>query len=311
MKKLLLFIAFISICVVSWAQEPLKADAGEDGVICSVVNDSIILGGSPSAIGGNGNFIYTWDIYPKPYVPYSNAPNLNYFASDILSDTTLPNPKLGSSLLPITDMQPLIFILNVLDDSMTSAKDSVQYWMVDWIVSDGNAMIYTYPGDTQTISPQGFAGGFPPYTFDWGDSPNLIGERYDLNVYPESFLPSRQIIVPDGPSIYWSALAVTDSLGCTGSIGTYEGFIIEPLSVMDRYGKEKSTWAINGSTLSIAGRENIESTRIFDMHGRFLRERLAVNSSSCEIEIKERGFFVARVNYVSGEKEAFKFQILL
>ncbi len=308
MKKLL-FSAFISICVVSWAQEPLVADAGNDSIFCSVVPDSFIIGGSPSAIGGNGNFIYTWDIYPKPYVPFPSAPNLMYYASDFLSDSTDSNPFLIRTL-PSNERGPIIFILTLSDDSNGLAIDSVQFWYVSWTTLDGNAMIYTYPGDTQTISPQGFAGGFPPYTFDWGDSPNLIGERYDYNVYPEVYLPSRQVIVQDGPSPYWNGLAVTDSLGCTGSIGTYEGFIIEPLSVMDRYGKEKSTWAINGSTLSITGRENIESTRIFDMHGRMLRERLAVNSSSCEIEIKEHGFFVARVKYVSGEKEAFKFQIL-
>lgn len=306
----ILSLIFISI-LISWSgytQQPLVADAGRDSIFCSSPPDSIQLGGQPAASGGYGNYQYTWDIYPKPYVPFSNAPNLKYYASDFISDTTISKPHLIRTL-PSNDKGPLYFILSIIDDSLNSALDSVKFWRVNWVVSMLNSMIITFPGDTQTIIPNGFEGGIPPYTLDWGESASLIGNRYDYNVYPDVYIPSRQVIIPSGPSPKWYGLTITDSLGCSTIVGTYQGFIIQPLGIGGLTPVEQPRIRIRDQTILIDTREPVSGVSLFSINGQLLMSNSPCNGNHCTLHANDSGIFILHVHYESNRIENIKIRI--
>lgn len=287
------------------AQLPLTTDAGKDTVFCSSLPDSIELGGQPAASGGSGGYQFKWDIYPKPYVPYSNAPNLKYYASDFISDSSTANPLLIRTI-PSNDKGPIYFILSVVDDSGNVAIDSVKYWWVNWTVSTINSMVVTYPGDTQTITPNGFNGGILPYTFDWGESPNIIGERYDYNVYTDVFVPSRQVIIPESPSPKWYGLMVTDSLGCSTWIGAYQGFIIEPVGMKDEFSRGSARIRVSGQTVEVDAAQQISDVSIFNTAGQLLSSESKCNGNQCHIQVTESGVVVLQVRHKSNHVENHK-----
>lgn len=208
--------------------QQLNADAGQDTVFCdTAVPDSLELGGAPSASGGSNVYVYNWDIFPKPYIPYPAAPNIKFYCTDFLNDTTLANPSLITGTLPF-NTEELIFVLTVTDDSGQVAIDSISILRAVWIFPLGTFRIFTFPGDTQTISPA-FGGGLEPYILDWGPSDSIIGNRYDYNVYNLN-KPTRQVIIPDGLSEKHYNLTVTGLHGCTKVVGMYEWFQIWPVS---------------------------------------------------------------------------------
>lgn len=309
MKFLSLIFTSLLISFIGYSQQPLVADAGRDSIFCSSPPDSIQLGGQPAASGGYGEYQYTWDIYPKPYVPYSNAPNLKYYASDLLSDTLVAQTKLSNTLLPSVDMEPLRFILTVVADSFNLDSDTVQFWWVNWVLSTLNIMITTFPGDTQTINPNGFDGGVPPYTFDWGESTSLIGNRYDYNVYPDVYIPSRQVIIPTGPSPIWYGLTVTDSLGCSTIVGTYQGFIIQPLGIGGVTPVEQARIKVRNQTILIDTREPVAGVSLFSINGQLLMSNTPCNSNHCTLHTNDSGIFIIKVHYESNRIENIKIRI--
>ncbi len=227
--KLFFSILFIALFHITKCQS-LEVNAGQDSVLClpNFSEDSIVIGGAPAAIGGVGNYSYSWDIYPKPYIPFSNAPLIQIWASDMISDTTAANPYLLS--LAENSNGPIKLILTVTDSIGTIEKDTSIYYSTSLSTTLGNIMLQTYPGDTAQIQPIGFGGGIPPYTFDWGSSPDLIGDRYDFLVGLDS-IPTREVIIPESDSLLHYSLTVTDSIGCQFNIGTYQIFDVLNLSI--------------------------------------------------------------------------------
>ncbi|MEA3443296.1 MAG: T9SS type A sorting domain-containing protein [Bacteroidota bacterium] len=220
-------IAFTAVAIFTilfvQAQETFIIDAGNDSIFCEHV-DSFLIGGSPTAMGGISPYTYTWDIYPKPYIPYPAAPQINYYCSDLLNDTTLANPIL--QWIPTIDESELSFILTVSDNSGQTISDSLSLKEVQWAFTLGYVMIETFPGDTQTITPIAFGGGIYPYTYDWGASDSLLGGQYDYNVYANSPVPTREVIIPNGPSPKFYEILVTDSAGCQATVSSFQGFLI-------------------------------------------------------------------------------------
>lgn len=219
------FVLFTFLSV--HAQQPLVAYAGNDSIFCEHI-DSFLIGGFPSVEGGLSPDTYTWDIYPKPYIPFPSAPQIHHYCSDFLNDTTVANP----TLLMVPNENFITFILTVSDSSGQTAIDSVTYREIQWVMALGNTVIETFPGDTQTITATPFGGGIYPYTYDWGNSPDLIGAQFDYNVYATSPEPNRQVIIPNNPSpsVLFYDILVTDSAGCPVTVSSFQGFLINPSS---------------------------------------------------------------------------------
>ena len=166
-------LSFIGSISIAYSQQPLIANAGKDSVLCNVniINHDIQIGGDPTGEGGFGNLFYHWDIFPKPYIPYSNLPQYKVWASDMLSDTTISNPLILPSLPENVD-GPIGFVLTVIDDSANVVSDTVKYWWINWNVSSVNDISVVNPGDTQTSRQMDLKEEFRPI--------HSIGERHQI-----------------------------------------------------------------------------------------------------------------------------------
>lgn len=282
----------------SFAQT-LVANAGLNEVFCqqwtdtAVIGfDTIQIGGVPAASGGTAPYIYTWDIYPKPYIPFPLAPQINHSCSYYLSDTTIANPLLYS--LPQNEPD-LVFILTVVDDSGAVATDTVKFLYTSWTISLGHSLIFTFPGDTQLITPSGLSGGFPPYSIDWGTSDSIIGGRFDSNL--ALIFSSRQVIIPYkiGSTISYEML-VTDSIGCSFNLSSFQEFKISPaFAPVAPYESGLQLFPNPVSNeLTIRSREHLVSLAIFDEAGRKVDAiKFDTNTSDHTIYLGDRpnGFY--------------------
>lgn len=192
LKPILLF-SLLLYGLTSVAQ--LKADAGEDIVVCNVDESEYKLGGLPAASGGIQPYIYTWSI------DHSN-PDIHDFwisASDILGDTTASNPTIKSEDIPV---EQLTLFLKVEDAVGEVVYDSVQIFVAAiWI-----QLIY-----------------IDPDTIFRGDSIQFYGDPY----FSDEFLPFSYSIWPsygltDSTNIYgWAKpdTSITYYIQATNSVG--------------------------------------------------------------------------------------------
>jgi len=183
------------------------ANAGYSVHRCST-DSTVMLGGSPSAIGGTPPYTYEWWITPIPYIP----PSFPYlFASNILNDTTISNPTLiytGSSFIG----DSITFYLRITDNVGCQSIDSVLL-----TTSHFGVHVYTwsyniYQGDSIYLNQvPNVGGGFGNSTYSWAPT-------HGLNI---ANLPSGFWAKPD-TSIAYTA-TVIDSKGCqkTGGGPTY------------------------------------------------------------------------------------------
>ena len=221
---------------IGWAQDPLSIDAGTDRVYCSAVGTNFL---DATATGGYPPYQYAWNIIPNPIIPYPAFPGMHFHCADLLNDTTVPNPQ----IIDLLETEGGInFVITITDSMGQSNSDTVNILLVQWNISLGNKIINTFPGDTQTISPTPFGGGYPPYTFNWGTQPELLGNQFDYNVYSLDPMPYRQVVIPNTISatpIFYS-INVSDSAGCNYVLPSFQGFIIHPNSV-DMFEETKVT----------------------------------------------------------------------
>ncbi len=212
------------------AHAQLSVDAGKDSIYCH--SDTVFLGGTPTASGGVAPYSYSWDVLPKPFT----ISGLPYFASDFLSDTTAPNPK----IISFAGMNSFMtFTLTATDSVGSTGSDTITISESSWAIVPGQAQVNTFPGDTQEVNPGAFSGGFVPLVIDWGDSDSLLGPRYDSN-YRYNYLPSRNVIIPQpapGSNFKSYKMTVTDSIGCSIEIFSDQLFFIQNLGISSSIGK--------------------------------------------------------------------------
>jgi len=167
----------------------LLCDAGKDTVLCFYDSTVLInLGGSPSANGGSGNYIYKWE------ASFSIG-QFHWTASDALNDTTISNPILINAF-PDSG----VYYLTVVDDSGIVCRDSIAVTLSQ-IVSDFSAYtIYIQPGDTVDIC-GGLFGNIFPIVPEWTPNYNIIN--------PNAFCTK---VFPDTSTCY--NFKITDSAGC-------------------------------------------------------------------------------------------------
>jgi hypothetical protein len=177
-----------------WEYSPLfQVDAGRDTSLC-MCDDTLHLGSSPSASGGQPPYIYTWKVLPN--IP-AYFPNIS---SEILNDTTTANPFMECG--PIIN-DTVTFILTVTDSYENTGSDSV-----DVIISSiqwQHLMLLTKTinqGDSAKIEPRNIVNGIPPFSYHWT---------------PEAGLSNPHIAgpyaSPDTTTEY--TCLVTDAIGCS------------------------------------------------------------------------------------------------
>ena len=159
-----------------WEYTPeLTANAGTDtSVICA--GDSVIIGGSPTASGGNGIYTYSW------------TPSAG------LNDTTLANPTASPS-------DTTTYIVTVTDSNGCIATDSMKLSVL-LTANAGTDTSVICAGDSVIIGGSPTAsGGNGIYTYSWTPSAGLN----DTTLANPTASPS---------DITTYIVTVTDSIGC-------------------------------------------------------------------------------------------------
>lgn len=179
--KLITILSLILISNGLFGQ--LNVNAGSDTSFCFNNQDSVKIGGKPTAWGGTEPYTYTWTV------------DSHLSAKQLLNDTTASNPIVISSFNDMT------FKLTVKDNSGTVNYDSVKINSIQIL----QTLIYFNPeidkGDTLTLPHNEFHYGIEPYSYYWKPNYNISDTNYSN---PKAW--------PDTSVRY--TVYVIDSIGC-------------------------------------------------------------------------------------------------
>jgi len=168
----------IELDINSGASSPLVADAGPDKSILS--GDNAVIGGSPSASGGAGDYDYSWS------------------PSSSLNSSTQSNPTASPT-------STTTYTLTVTDDNGVQDTDEVTVTVSETepLIAKASSSPYIHIGCGQEIQLGGMpsaSGGIPPYSYEWSPSAGLNSNN-----------SANPLASPSESTIY--TLTVTDSEG--------------------------------------------------------------------------------------------------
>jgi gliding motility-associated-like protein len=176
-----------SSCIILTVNPRPRADAGPDRSLVACSADSVQIGGTPSATGGSGSYLYSW------------SPNVG------LSSSTVSNPwvsRIGSTstyTLVVTDL-----------NTGCSASDQVQVNVANTsLVAEAGNDVTFCQGSAVSVTLGGSptaAGGVNPYSYSWYANSVLV-PAFNNNPNP--------LVSPSATTIY--TVEVTDAAGCVAS----------------------------------------------------------------------------------------------
>ena len=222
-----------------WEYIPeLTANAGTDtSVICA--GDSVTIGGSPTALGGNGIYTYSWT------------------PSTGLNDTTLANPTASP---PDTTT----YIVTVTDSNGCIATDSMKLYVL-LTANAGTDTSVTCTGDSVIIGGSPTAlGGSGIYTYAWTPSAGLndstlanpTASPSDITTYIVTVTDSNGCIATDSMklSVFSSGIQTSAITGLTSvNVNATESYAVafHAGSIYD--------WSVIGGNQTIGGQTNFIS----------------------------------------------------
>lgn len=199
---------------VNQTNSGLMAEAGLGGSICSNGTDSVVLGGTPTATGGDPIYTYSW--FP------GTGLNLNNVA----------NP----SARPDTTTR---YVLTITDENGCSAQDSVLVIVKPAPVADAGKDTTVCLQSTLQIggTPAGSGGSGNGYLYSW--SP-VVGV-----VIPAIANP---LVTPSGSTTY--SLTVTDINGCTAT----DNIVVQTIAIPTAdAGPDKTIYSCGQSATYLGG----------------------------------------------------------
>jgi len=172
-------------------------------VVCNSFNtsqiDSVYLGTMPTADFGQAPYTYIWEAYQLIQIGQFT---IESFASDLLDDTTIANPRITSVL-----EDSIYFFLTVIDANNDTCKDSALVYFSNFNSHLGSFGMTINQGDTANVNfGPNVGGGIGSLSYLWRPNHGLIDST-------NAFFRTR----PDYSIYYY--VTVTDSLGCT-SVGS-------------------------------------------------------------------------------------------
>ena len=161
------------------------ANAGPDQIIITCPNDSLLLGGSPTATSGNSPYTYSW----SPSLGLSSASVANPTLSGIGFSTYYAVVVTDANGCTATDqalisVQASSLVVNVVPSGGTS-----------WCTGTAGSVVLT----------AGITGGTAPFNYSW------IGSNLS------SLSASSTIANPNVPGNYLYTVTVTDAKGCSNT----------------------------------------------------------------------------------------------
>jgi hypothetical protein len=138
----------------------LQVNAGNDTILCTNPWDTIELGGSPTAWGGEEPYTYKWSTNFK-----SGSHILG--ASIFLDDTAAANPQLVNA-----SSKTLKFKLEVRDNAGAVREDSIHVRFSQFLSLAWDFYANIMQGDTIYLD-HDIIGGIPPLKFAWSPNYNI------------------------------------------------------------------------------------------------------------------------------------------
>jgi len=195
MKKLLpLFVLFVPFFV----RAQCTVDAGEDQNICMMYPEP-----APQL---NGQILQGDNIVSTKWEAQTQDVDVFFWASDMLSDTTILQPELREHF-----EEKVTFYLTAIDNNDNTCTDSVTYTFSDWVFLTIDKAAIKNPEDTIELYIAS-SSNFPIVEFAWSPEYN----NSDTSV------PNPKVW-NDTTTIYH--LLLTDSVGCTVMDDPFEVYI--------------------------------------------------------------------------------------
>ncbi|HBH05174.1 MAG TPA: hypothetical protein DDX92_01050 [Flavobacteriales bacterium] len=142
----------------------VTAEAGNSFHSCpgDANSDSVMIGGMPTASGGFAPYTYEWSIEPIELgFPGSG---LFFYASDILTDSTIANPLIIDRFASDT----IAFFLKVTDSNGSTSLDSCIVTFSNFGITLKSYVYIINAGDSVWMDMGvNIGGGLPPETFLW------------------------------------------------------------------------------------------------------------------------------------------------
>jgi len=272
MKKILFFIAFLGVILfflTSSAQnsrdlsvlssEPLRVKIGNDTTFCA---ESIEWQLAPNLVvtGGTPPYQYCWSVAS----PYEYLQGRFYYASSMLSDTTLAQPLLTTQY--VTDMGTWAqFTLTVNDDNGAVAEDriNVRFSQFYAFTLEDN-VFYINKGDSVFFDASGYYGGIWPYTYSWEPKDGIRNPSS-----PQTWCK------PDKDERYYCM--VTDSIGCS-SLGFGGLIFVTPIAV-EPVDIKNTVYQLNGTVFFDNPENKTVKLSFYDLSGKLLHSAVTTANS--------------------------------
>lgn len=274
--KIIAFIAGIVFGTSFAFSQTLIANAGGDKHFCTYPDslNQLIIGGSPTAIGGVEPYTYEWSIEPFPL--YSGS-NITIISSHLLDDTTQSNPNITD----FTIRETLQFKLKVTDDIGQVAIDSCN------------------------ISFSSFAKSLMNYSYviPLGDSIFLekgtnIGSLFDHEIISYQWSPTDGLSNSTLANNFWAApttetvysVNITDSYGCEAQGDSF--YFVKPITVGITETNDAASWEVFPNPardklyIKTHQSETFDEIKIFDFSGKLIKQE-SQNFGASAIDVSE------------------------
>lgn len=278
MLRKLLFATAALLSLNSYSQ--CIADAGPDQHMCQTFSsmDTLTLGGSPMASGGQSPYTYQWSIDPF------SLGSTTFDASVFLDDTTLANPKLQSSW--DTEMT---FYLKVTDALNAVCHDTVKITASSFASHLGSMSFTINAGDSVKLFDPNIMSTLPVDSILWRPNHGLI----DSNAVRPWVKPTRDITYY---CIVW------DTAGCSQQGAPFQFVTVNHLGNSEFEESQIEVYPTllkAGESLNIHLPQNLSNTRveIRDLSGRTVfTASLENEKSEFSLNILPKGIYVCSVN---------------
>lgn len=309
MKQKSIFVLSILLLVFKiQAQESLKVEAGPDRHICTfypvsvTLNGNTLLGGAPSATGGQPPYTYQWT-YLRNYINNVN-PATYTTASNILSNAGVSNPTL--TFFPVSFSNPGYILLTVTDAVGNTAKDSLKVSRSEFGIRLIDYSCFITKGDSVFLnSIHNVFGLIAPFSYQWAPLHGLS------NSTSYSFWAK-----PDYNISY--SVTVTDSMGCSATGGPLYNVYVSPVGIVDRDNLDYEIHLLSNptnlsQTIVISSKTDGNcQVNLYDLTGQYLKTvytgRIQTGKNSIDNSIAQlnKGIYLYKIT-VNGKTSTKKF----
>lgn len=197
MKHLRLFTPnrFFLVCIFCFCTGILGysqcvIEAGNDTAVC-VANGQYKIQLNARVLAGSPPYQLAWKYRD------SLSPRLVWNASDMLDDTTSPNPTILEYPL---DAKPLELVAEMTDGKNYTCLDTVTVFFSRYIRTQDDKYAYIKAGDSTTLFTS-VGGGLPPLSYRW-NPPGSLDDPTVLHANASPVVTTTYL------------LTITDSIGC-------------------------------------------------------------------------------------------------